>query len=94
MEINLYFSCNKENITPKAMPKTLPNNILKKDLPITISKEFQVISLIEDFRKRGHLFTKTNPVRERREYLPKLDIENFNLIAQRIFLHFEKYLII
>ena len=56
-----------------------PYNILKKDLPITISKEFQVISLIEDFRKRGHLFTKTNPVRERREYLPKLDIQNFNL---------------
>jgi len=56
-----------------------PYNILQKDLPITISKEFQVISLIDDFRKRGHLFTKTNPVRERREYLPKLDIKNFNL---------------
>ena len=55
-----------------------PYNILKKALPITISKEFQVISLIEDFRKRGHLFTKTNPVRERREYLPKLDIQNFS----------------
>ena len=58
-----------------------PYNILKQDLPITISKEFQVISLIDDFRKRGHLFTKTNPVRDRREYLPKLDIKNFNLSA-------------
>ena len=33
-----------------------PYNILEKDLPIAISKEFQVISLIDDFRKRGHLF--------------------------------------
>ena len=56
-----------------------PYNILNQDLPITISKEFQVISLIDDFRKRGHLFTKTNPVRDRRDYLPKLDIKNFNL---------------
>ena len=54
-------------------------SVLSQDLPITISKEFQVISLIDDFRKRGHLFTKTNPVRDRREYLPKLDIKNFNL---------------
>ena len=28
---------------------------------------------------RGHLFTKTNPVRERRSYLPTLDLENFDL---------------
>ena len=56
-----------------------PYSILKTDLPISISKEFQVISLIDDFRKRGHLFTKTNPVRDRREYLPKLNIQNFDL---------------
>ena len=54
-------------------------NILPTDLPTVISKEFQVISLIDDFRKRGHLFTKTNPVRDRRDYTPKLDIVNFGL---------------
>jgi 2-oxoglutarate dehydrogenase E1 component len=54
-------------------------NILPTDLPTVISKEFQVISLIDDFRKRGHLFTKTNPVRDRRDYSPKLDIINFGL---------------
>jgi 2-oxoglutarate dehydrogenase E1 component len=42
-------------------------------------KEFQVINLIDGYRTRGHLFTKTNPVRERRKYLPSLDIENFGL---------------
>ncbi|MAQ31239.1 MAG: 2-oxoglutarate dehydrogenase E1 component [Flavobacteriales bacterium] len=55
-------------------------DFLEGELPSAISKEFQVISLIDDFRKRGHLFTKTNPVRDRRDYLPKLDIQNFNLI--------------
>jgi 2-oxoglutarate dehydrogenase E1 component len=43
------------------------------------SNEFKVINLIEDYRKRGHLFTKTNPVRIRRQYSPKLDIQNYGL---------------
>ena len=45
------------------------------------SKEFKVISLINAYRTRGHLFTKTNPVRERRKYTPTLSIENFGLSA-------------
>lgn len=44
-----------------------------------LEKEFKVIKLIEGYRTRGHLFTKTNPVRERRKYVPTLDIENFGL---------------
>jgi len=44
-----------------------------------LEKEFRVIKLIEGYRTRGHLFTKTNPVRERRKYVPTLDIENFGL---------------
>ena len=31
-------------------------------------KEFKVIDLINAYRIRGHLFTQTNPVRERRKY--------------------------
>ncbi len=41
--------------------------------------EFRVMELIEDYRKRGHLFTKTNPVRTRRSYSPTLDLENYSL---------------
>lgn len=41
--------------------------------------EFKVINLINGYRSRGHLFTKTNPVRTRRQYSPTLDIENFGL---------------
>ena len=48
-------------------------------IPETFKKEFQVINLIDAYRKSGHLFTKTNPVRERRQYSPTLDIENFGL---------------
>lgn len=44
-----------------------------------LQKEFNVLALINGYRTRGHLFTKTNPVRERRKYFPTNDIENFNL---------------
>jgi 2-oxoglutarate dehydrogenase E1 component len=49
------------------------------EVPEHIKKEFKVVNLIEAYRTRGHLFTKTNPVRERRHYTPTLDIENFGL---------------
>lgn len=48
-------------------------------VPEQIHKEFKVIDLINAYRKRGHLFTKTNPVRNRRIYTPTLDLENFGL---------------
>ncbi len=43
------------------------------------SDEFKVINLINDYRRRGHLFTKTNPVRKRREYKPDLSLKNYDL---------------
>src|SRR6201993_2782208 len=48
-------------------------------IPENVSKEFKVITLINGYRQRGHLFTKTNPVRERRQYRPNLDLEHFGL---------------
>ncbi|MBN1182805.1 MAG: 2-oxoglutarate dehydrogenase E1 component [Bacteroidales bacterium] len=45
-------------------------------------KEFKVINLINGYRRRGHLFTKTNPVRTRRSYSPTLGIENYGLIKE------------
>src|SRR6478672_6652117 len=44
-----------------------------------LQKEFKVLKLIDGYRTRGHLFTETNPVRDRRVYDPNLDIENFGL---------------
>ena len=42
-------------------------------VPENVQKEFNVINLIKVYRSSGHLFTKTNPVRERRKYSPSID---------------------
>lgn len=42
-------------------------------------KEIFVLNMINAYRSRGHLFTKSNPVRERRKYAPTLAMENFGL---------------
>jgi len=49
------------------------------DIPQYFQKEFKVINLIDAYRKSGHLFTKTNPVRDRRKYNPTLHFKNFGL---------------
>jgi 2-oxoglutarate dehydrogenase E1 component len=48
---------------------------------VHVDKEFKVLSLIDNYRRRGHLFTETNPVRKRRKYSPSLAIENSGLSA-------------
>lgn len=55
------------------------NNGISEIKPEILDKEFKVLNLIDNYRKRGHLFTKTNPVRTRRSYTPTLDITNFGL---------------
>lgn len=52
-------------------------------------KEFKVLDLITAYRTRGHLFTKTNPVRQRRVWGPTLDIENFGLTQADLDAEFE-----
>ena len=49
------------------------------EIPSNVLKEFKVINLINAYRTRGHLFTKTNPVRDRRKYHPTLEIKNYGL---------------
>ena len=61
------------------VPQMVQTTINTGAVPEDILTEFKVINLIEAYRTRGHLFTKTNPVRKRREYSPTLDIENFGL---------------
>jgi 2-oxoglutarate dehydrogenase E1 component len=50
-----------------------PRPVGAKEYP----SEFKVLSLINAYRQRGHLFTRTNPVRTRRKYTPTLDYANF-----------------
>lgn len=49
------------------------------EVPEQIRKEIAVLNLIKGYRTRGHLFTHTNPVRDRRKYTPTLALENFGL---------------
>ncbi|MBN2806355.1 MAG: 2-oxoglutarate dehydrogenase E1 component [Prolixibacteraceae bacterium] len=56
-----------------------PNEQKRGGKKFEIDKEFKILSLIQGYRQRGHLFTRTNPVRSRRKYTPTLDIENFGL---------------
>ncbi|MEC8967599.1 MAG: 2-oxoglutarate dehydrogenase E1 component [Bacteroidota bacterium] len=47
------------------------------EIPLNVQKEFKVLKMVDEYRSRGHLFTKTNPVRERRKYSPTLKYTNF-----------------
>jgi 2-oxoglutarate dehydrogenase E1 component len=49
------------------------------EIPQEVKKEFLVADLINGYRTRGHLFTETNPVRDRRQYAPTLALDNFGL---------------
>ena len=53
--------------------------VAEVEVPESVKKEFKVVKLIEGYRTRGHLFTKTNPVRNRRTYSPNLEVLNFGL---------------
>ena len=57
----------------------IPGSDKKIEVPQDVYKEFQVVRLIDGYRSRGHLFTKTNPVRDRRKYFPSLALETFGL---------------
>ncbi|HEY0770733.1 MAG TPA: 2-oxoglutarate dehydrogenase E1 component, partial [Sphingobacteriaceae bacterium] len=52
------------------------------ETPKHFLKEINVLNLINGYRTRGHLFTKTNPVRERRSYSPDLSLQTFGLTEQ------------
>jgi 2-oxoglutarate dehydrogenase E1 component len=52
---------------------------LNGKLPSNIEKEFGVLSIIHGFRSRGHLLSTTNPIRERRDRKPHLDLRDYNL---------------
>lgn len=49
------------------------------ETPEHFMKEIGVLNLINGYRNRGHLFTKTNPVRERRKYFPGKEISQWGL---------------
>ncbi len=53
--------------------------VVSTETPEHFLKEIRVFNMIDGYRTRGHLFTKTNPVRERRKYFPGKELETFGL---------------
>lgn len=53
--------------------------VVSSETPDHFFKEINVLNMINGYRQRGHLFTKTNPVRERRPYYPGKELETFGL---------------
>lgn len=47
--------------------------------PTVSTKEFGVLSIIHGFRSRGHLLSTTNPIRQRRDRAPHLDLSDYGL---------------
>lgn len=70
-----YAEEEEEQQHQKALNQALSHDEIVEE----IRKEFQVLDLIDDYRQRGHLFTETNPVRSRRKYRPKLELQNYGL---------------
>ena len=64
------FDFGKDSQPAPAVSTGTPDNLLK---------EINVMNMINGYRTRGHLFTKTNPVRERRKYFPGKELETFGL---------------
>src|SRR5690242_9707774 len=45
----------------------------------TLAKEFGVFKMIRAYRKRAHLIADTNPIRQRKDRRPELDLKYFDL---------------
>ncbi len=73
------FGMEESGVQPDFAPAEVKTTNAAVSVPDNLQKEFQVVKLIDGYRTRGHLFTKTNPVRERRQYTPTLALENFGL---------------
>lgn len=79
-------SSSSLNTTQKAL--SAKPAVGQGEIPEEIVKEFKVLDLINAYRLRGHLFTQTNPIRERRHFDPTLAIENFGLSQADLSLKF------
>lgn len=59
--------------------QTSESKSAESSTPEHVLKEINVLNMIHGYRERGHLFTLTNPVRERRQYFPGKELETFGL---------------
>jgi 2-oxoglutarate dehydrogenase E1 component len=65
--------------TISGVPQTVSSANNTDTYPPDFVKEVNVLNMINGYRTRGHLFAKTNPVRERRQFFPGIELETFGL---------------
>ena len=51
----------------------------RTDGALLVNKEFAAYSIIGGFRRRGHLLSTTNPIRQRRDRKARLNLSDYNL---------------
>lgn len=66
---------DKAEVSDSTKPPSTPADLSSDRL----LKEIQVYQFIRDFRKRGHLLARTNPIRERMNRHPQLELSDFGL---------------
>ncbi len=49
---------------------------------VDLDKEFGAQSIIHGFRNRGHLLSRTNPIRSRRDRHPHLELSDYHLVPE------------
>ncbi len=59
--------------------KKFPERLHRQVSVSNLDKEFAVYQLILDYRNKGHLVAKTNPIRERKDRKANLELSNFGL---------------
>src|SRR5690606_25781683 len=59
--------------------QTYGRETIAEQTPAHTIKDIKGLNMIHGYRGRGHLFTETNRVRERRKYLPGKEFETFGL---------------
>ena len=69
------FGGNSADGTPSA-----PSTVQTKNGEIEFTtKELQVVGMINGYRRRGHLLSSTNPIKQRDDRHPKLDLADYGL---------------
>ena len=69
-----YFEENSDTLLPSKAEESESSSDTQN-----IHNELNVARFVDEYRKRGHLFTLTNPVRKRRDYQLKITLERFGL---------------
>ncbi|MDH4469041.1 MAG: 2-oxoglutarate dehydrogenase E1 component [Bacteriovoracaceae bacterium] len=68
-----------ENHSPEEGAQVFAGGNLGSDGALDVHKEFKVFRLVQSYRARGHLLSKTNPIRSRKDRQPHLNLEDYGL---------------